>query len=91
MDTIILPLLLWWGRHTRLVARSLDSRSIYDARLSDVEMQERQRRRETRASAGPDRSQKPGFPTQCDSTDLEEFRGTDGIGRHEGVELFAPG
>ena len=23
--------------------------------------------------------------------DLEVFRGTDGIGRHEGVELFAPG
>ena len=42
-------LLLVWG--VILVARSLDSRSIYDARLSDVEMQERPRRRETRASA----------------------------------------
>ena len=49
MDTTILPLSYWCGVAT-LVARSRDSRSIYDARLSDVEMQERQRRRETRAS-----------------------------------------
>jgi hypothetical protein len=39
------------------------ARSIYDARLSDVEMQERQPRRETRASVAAERSQKPGFPT----------------------------
>ena len=50
MDTTILPLSYWCGVAT-LVARSRNSRSIYDARLSDVEMQERQRRRETRASA----------------------------------------
>jgi len=41
----------YWCGVATLVARSRDSRSIYDARLSDVEMQERQRRRETRASA----------------------------------------
>jgi hypothetical protein len=46
-----------------LVMRSLDSRSIYDVRLSDVEMQERQRRRETGASVAAERSQKLGFPT----------------------------
>jgi len=89
MDTIILR--SYCGGFATLVASSLDSRSIYGARLSDVEMQELQPRREARASVAAERSQKPGVPTQCDSTDLDVFRGTDGIARHEGVELFALG
>ena len=65
------PAALTGGGVATLVARSLDSRSVYDARLSDVEMQERQRRGETRASVAAERSQKPEFPTRCDPTDLE--------------------
>jgi hypothetical protein len=48
MDTIILR--SYCGGFATLVASSLDSRSIYGARLSDVEMQELQPRREARAS-----------------------------------------